>query len=166
MKKLLLLLCCFASGTSFSQALLAQGTILGSVNPSNGYLLTISSRELLSAINGAFPKKGFDFDSVTIDSSMVNGQAFYFLKARTAKSNRTLVKWLDTMGAKLVLRSSEMPELKMLNTFFICEGESDCYPRLLFVQGQYGWSCRNTNVCVSDQLAKEHPCTCTKGNLF
>lgn len=160
------MLCCFVSRTSFSQGLLAPESKVGYANASNEYHLTISSKGLLAALNETFPKKDFEFDSVAIDSSMVNGQAFYFLKARTAKSNRTLVKWLDTMGAELVLRSSEVPELKMLNTFFICEGESDCYPRLLFVQGQYGWSCRNTNVCVSDQLAKEHPCTCTKGSLF
>ncbi|MGC4059092.1 MAG: hypothetical protein QM743_13395 [Chitinophagaceae bacterium] len=145
---------------------LSEQLVIAEVTDKHTASLIIDPDKLLQAINREFPEKDAEFDAVYLRTAVVNNHTWHYLECTTHKSNRTLVKWLRNTNGRLDFGQAEGKAFSLMSTFFICEGEASCYPRLLFIDGMYGWSCRETSACVSDAFAKQHPCSCTKGRLF
>jgi hypothetical protein len=140
---------------------LEKPLLIGSVDKSDRITMELDKDKLVRTMNDYMPGKQ-PFDSVYIDTLNVDQKRFYFMVFKTKQSNKTLVKWLSLKGTSLIIEKTQEEAYKMLNAYFMCEGEQSCYPRLKKINNLYGWDCREIAGCVSEAYAKEHPCKCTK----
>lgn len=152
----------FAQKTTPVFYVLEEPLVIGSIDKSNHILMELDKDKLVKTINNYMSKNDVHFDSVHVDKTDVDRKTFYFLVFTTRQSNKALVRWLNLKDTRLIIENTQEKDYASLNTYFTCEGEQSCYPRLKKVKDQYGWSCRDSDACVSETYAKEHPCICTK----
>ncbi len=170
MKKLMILAFIACHSLLFAQEpkpgfyVLEEPLTIGSVDKSERITMALDKDRLVKTMNEYMPDK-IPFDSVYIDQVDVDEKRFYFVVFKTKQSNKTLVRWLNLKGTSLIIEYTREEAYKLLNTYFMCEGEQSCYPRLKKVNDRYGWDCRELNGCVSDAYSEEHPCKCTKSQI-
>ncbi len=141
---------------------LEEALLIGEVDKSGRITIELDKDKLLSTMNHYMSKGKLSFDSVYIDTIDFDQKKFYAVVFKAKSSNKALVRWLSLRGTSLIIENTGEEEYKALNTYFMCEGEQSCYPRLKKAEGHYYWSCRDLDGCVSEAYAKEHPCNCTK----
>lgn len=141
---------------------LEEPLLVGSVNHSDHISMEADQSKLVKTMNQYMSETNPVFDSVYIDKTDFDQKKFYFLVFKTKLSNKTLIRWLSRNGANLIIENTQEQAYTALNTYFTCEGEQSCYPRLKKMKDRYYWSCREEDGCVNEEYAKAHPCSCTK----
>tara|TARA_R110002050_G_scaffold41813_2_gene101114 strand:- start:737 stop:1228 length:492 start_codon:yes stop_codon:yes gene_type:complete len=118
--------------------------------------LLLSKAEILEHFKSISAKQYHNVELVEIEEY---SEPYYFLKLSSIKHRAYLMRWLVLEDDTLKIKDISGENWDHLNNYVECEGDEDCFPRLLLdPAGIPRLACTDNLECVSPDSAKEHPC--------
>jgi hypothetical protein len=145
----------FCIGQPPSKIELSESTLIGIANNGNPAFVC-DKDELILVLNNIFTND--NYIDITIMQILVDGGLEYYLQLSKNGSNKKLVKWLHNKESKLFIEDVTSKKYERMGNYVSCEGEDECFPRLMMEKGQLIWSCRELAICVNKEMAEKHPC--------
>lgn len=158
MKNLLLTIALLVTALCQAQIDFSSKTLMGEVTP-NGPVLLIEESTLVTEINNNFGSNVTQLEKCEIVKGVTMGEKeeeFYYIKFTTSITNKTLVKYLFNYNGKLYIDPVNETESYQYS-YVSCEGVEDCKPHLFVIDGEKGWTCGTSLVCVAE-VTEENKC--------
>jgi len=107
------------------------------------------------------------YDHLDLVEIREHSEAYYFLKLSSLNHRAYMMRWLVLEEDILKIKDLADENWDHLNNYLECEGDENCFPRLLLdPSGIPHLACSDNLQCVSPDYAKENPCRYSTFRIF